>query len=228
MEKISTGTPLDKLLNGGIERDTITNVYGPAGSGKTNVIISTILKCCKEKGKVVYIDTEGSFSLDRFNQLGGTEDDLKRILFVEVHTWDEQNKEMKKLEKIIEKEKISLIAIDSLVSLYRLELDSKNFQMINKQLATQYSILSRITRKQKIPVLVTNQVYGLRDAKIEMTSRTIAKYWSKALVELKKLEKENHRIAVLRKHRSLPEGKTIEFEIVQNGLKETGKFSLFS
>lgn len=227
MEKLKTDTPIDKLLNGGIERDTITNIYGPAGSGKTNVVLTTILGCCRENKKIIYIDTEGSFSLERFNQLGGKEEDLKNINFIEVHSWAEQNKELKKIEKIVEKGNTGLVVIDSLVSLYRLELDAKNFQTINKQLATQYSILSKIARKYKIPILVTNQVYSLRDEKIEMTSRAIAKYWSKALIELKKLEKENQRLAILRKHRSLPEGKKIEFEITQDGLKEIGKFSIF-
>jgi DNA repair protein RadB len=114
-----------------------------------------------------------------------------------------------------------------LVAIYRLELDPENFQAINKQLATQYSVLSKITRKYKIPVIVTNQVYSLKDEKIELTSRAIAKYWSKTLIELKRTEGENQRLAILRKHRSLPEGKTIEFEITQNGLKEKGKFSIF-
>jgi len=30
--KMKTNTPLDKLLDGGLETDAITNVYGPAGS----------------------------------------------------------------------------------------------------------------------------------------------------------------------------------------------------
>ncbi|MEM7819800.1 MAG: DNA repair and recombination protein RadB [Candidatus Aenigmatarchaeota archaeon] len=222
--KLQTNTPIDKLLDGGLEYDTITNIYGPPGSGKTNIALAALLNCVKNK-KVIYMDTEGSFSFERFKQLGGTEKDLKNIIFLDVHSWDEQHKEMQNLENIIKKSDIGLIVIDSLVALYRLELDNENFQKINKQLATQYSILSRITRKFKIPILVTNQVYSLKDEKIEMISRAIAKYWSKTLIELKKLDKENQRIALLRKHRSLPEGKKVEFEITENGLKMIGKFS---
>ncbi len=223
--KFQTDTPIDKLLDGGLETDAITNVYGPAGSGKTNIALATALSCLKAK-KVMYMDTEGSFSLERFKQMGGTDKDLKNIVMIHVHTWQEQNKGMEEVEKIIEKDKIGLIVIDSLVALYRLELDEKNFQTVNKQLATQYSILSKIVRKRAIPVLVTNQIYGAGD-KIELTSRTIAKYWSKTLIELKRTEKENHRMAVLRKHRSLPEGRYVEFEITKDGLKQVGKFSLF-
>ncbi len=144
---------------------------------------------------------------------------------LEVHTWDEQHKTVMKMEKMAEKDKVGLIIIDSLVNLYRLELDKENFQQINKQLATQYSVLSRITRKFKIPILVTNQVYS-RGEEIELTSRTIARYWSKALVELKRTDKENCRLAIVRKHRSVAEGRKIEFEITEKGLKQVGIFSL--
>jgi len=223
MEKLSTNSPLDKILGGGIEINTITNVYGPAGSGKTNIMLLTSL-VASEKKEVIYIDTEGSFSMERFTQIGGTEKNLKNIKFLEIHSWKEQDEKISKLEKTISKN-VGLIVIDSIVALYRLELDQENFQKVNRQLATQYSVLSRISRKYNIPVLVTNQVYGSGE-ETELTSKAIAKYWSKVLVELKKTEKENHRIAILRKHRSMPEGKKIEFEIVENGIKEV-KFGLF-
>ena len=225
MDRLLTNSPLDKLLNGGIERDAITNVYGPAGSGKTNIALVTTIAVSAEK-KVVYMDTEGSFSLERFRQLGGNENNLKNIIFLEIHSWKDQHSQIKKLERVVESQDIGLVVVDSLVALYRLELDQDNFQQINKQLATQYSIFSKIVRKYKIPVLVTNQVYGYRDGdseKIELTSRAISKYWSKTLIELKKAERSNHRFAIVRKHRAVPEGKNIEFKITENELKEIGR-----
>jgi len=222
--KLATNTPLDKLLDGGIEQDAITNVFGPAGTGKTNIVIMTALQCLKTKN-VIYVDTEGSFSLERFYQLGGNDELSKNITFMDPSTWKEQHSQIQKLESKINKN-TGLIIIDSFVSLYRLELNEKNFPLINRQLATQYSILSKITRKDKIPVIVTNQVYSVGD-NIELTSRTIARYWSKALIELKKLEKDNHRIAILRKHRSLPEGGKIEFVIEKDKLRAVGKFEVF-
>lgn len=218
--RLPTNTPLDKIINGGLESDAITNVYGPPGSGKTNIALCAILGQVKSR-KVAYIDTEGSFSLERFQQLGGTEKGMKNILMSEVHDWKAQHRAVQDLEKLVEKENIALVVVDSLVALYRLELDDKNFSLINRQLATQYSILSKIARKHKIPVLVTNQVYT-KDDRVELTSRTIARYWSKTLIELKRLEKDNHRIAIVRKHRSVPESRSVEFQIKEKGLKESG------
>lgn len=229
MQRLATNTPLDKLLNGGIESDVITNVYGPAGSGKTNIGVCTTLSCINKGKDVIYVDTEGSFSLERFNQLGGSEILIKKVILLEPSCWKEQHETITNMEKAIGKKDVGLIIVDSLVSLYRLELSQENFQSINKQLATQYSVLSRIARKRKVPVLVTNQVYSYKigeDEKIELTSRAIAKYWSKTLVELKRTG-TNSRAAIVRKHRSVPENKTIEFEIMEDKLKEVGKLSIF-
>ncbi len=225
MDRLPTCTPLDKIMGGGLELDAITNVYGPPGSGKTNVALCAALEVA-ESGKAVYIDTEGSFSHDRFSQLGGTAQDLKNIFLIEVHDWEAQHKSVLGLEKLVEKEDIRLIVVDSLVALYRLQMDESNFSLVNKQLATQYSVLSRIARTKKIPVLVTNQIYT-KDDKIELTSRTISRYWSKTLIELKKLEKDGYRAAIVRKHRSCPEGKAVEFKIVEKGLEEAKKFDIF-
>ncbi|MBI4895145.1 MAG: DNA repair and recombination protein RadB [Candidatus Aenigmarchaeota archaeon] len=222
VRKFLTNSPLDKLLDGGIECGVITNVYGPAGSGKSNICLTSLLQA---KNKTLYIDSEGSFSLDRFRQIGGDEKKLKNIIFIDVHTWKDQYEQMIRLDKIIQKDKIDIVIVDSIVSLYRLELDNTDKEKVsrtNMQLGAVYSVLSRIARERNIPILVTNQVYGSGED-IEPTSKTIARYWSKCLIEFKKLDKDNCRKAIIRKHRSLPEGKQIDFEIYQKGIKEYRK-----
>src|SRR3989338_4023127 len=156
--KLATRTPLDKLLDGGIETNAITNIYGPAGSGKSNIAIATTLS--NEK-KTIYIDTEGSFSLELFMQLGGDEKKIKRVFFIEPHSWTDQHEKVQNLAGVLDG--VGLIVIDSIVSLYRLELSNDNFQYMNRQLASQYSTLSIICRKMNVPILVTNQVYSIGD-----------------------------------------------------------------
>ena len=200
LSRLSTNSPLDKILGGGLEAGAVTNVFGPPGSGKTNVALITILGC---KNKAVYVDTEGSFSIERFQQLGGDEETLKRIVLLEPTSWAEQNSCIAKLAHELQKDKVDVIVVDSLVALYRLEISDSNFKDVNKELATQYSILSKLARQYNIPVLVTNQVYSKSLAQrtensdqhnseqysgdeVELTSRTIARYWSKCLVEIKR------------------------------------------
>lgn len=235
--RMPTNTPLDKILGGGIETGAVTNIYGPPGSGKTNIALCTLLGC----KKVIYLDTEGSLSTERLAQLGGTEENLKNIVLIEPRTWADQHQQVKRLEKLVERNRIELIIIDSLVALYRLEISDENFQQVNRQLASQYAILSNIARNYKIPVLVTNQVYSMPVSKeaqsnaeikelappdAEPTSRQIARYWSKCMVELKRGSRPSLRQAILRKHRSMAEGKSVEFEITQKGLKEV-RFGIF-
>ena len=220
--------PLDELLNGGIEYQSLTNIYGPAGSGKTNFALLASVSCIKNGKKVIFIDTEGGFSVERFSQITGDVDRFsKKINIYEPKTFEEQDKIIKDLDKKIDPD-VGLIVLDSLVTLYRLKMDKDNFQNANRKLANQLSILSKISREKNIPVLITNQVYSSFDNNtIELVSKDVSKYWSKCLIELMKLER-GKRIAILRKHRSLGEGRSVEFLITENGIVETKKkFNLF-
>ncbi|MBI4895969.1 MAG: DNA repair and recombination protein RadB [Candidatus Aenigmarchaeota archaeon] len=216
VRKRSLGGPIDTLLKGGLECGVVTNVYGPAGSGKSNICM--LATCMLSRfGKVLYIDTEGSFSYDRFRQMGGTAEQLLNILLCNVHDWKEQCAEVQKLSNLADD--VQLIVIDSMVAHYRVELDQKIFRTMNTQLASQYATLSKLARTHGIPVVVTNQVYSTSDEKVGLSSNAVAKYWSKILIELKRLEQENQRMAIIRKHRSMPEGASVKFEIVEHGLQ---------
>ena len=62
MEKLPTGSRiLDNMLHGGYEKDIITTIYGPAGSGKTNLCLLCAMNTAREGKKVIYIDTENNF-----------------------------------------------------------------------------------------------------------------------------------------------------------------------
>ncbi len=221
IERLSSGTKvIDELLNGGAEHTVITNFYGPPGSGKTNLGLLFTLSCLKQ-GNVVYVDTENGFSTERFFQMGGTKEDLKRVLYENPTNFKEQARVIQKLKKLNTK----LIIVDSIVSLYRLELNKDNFTEVNKELANQLATLSFIAKEKKIPVIITNQVYSVNSDEIELSGRDVVKYWSKCLVELKKVD-DNRRLAILRKHRSLPEGIKAEFEITGGGI-DKAKFRIF-
>ena len=220
IERLASNTIIDNLLGGGVEKGAITNFYGPAGSGKTNLALLFVLSCVKN-GCAAYIDTENGFSVERFFQIGGEERDLKRILYINPKNFGEQTKIIRNLKD----KNVKLVVVDSLVALYRLEIDRENFTEINKELANQLATLSAMARKKKIPIIITNQVYSVNSNEIELSGRDIVKYWSKCLVELKRVD-NNRRIAILRKHRSLPEGKKIEFEITGKGI-EKAKFRIF-
>ncbi|MBS3072836.1 DNA repair and recombination protein RadB [Candidatus Pacearchaeota archaeon] len=235
-ERISAGSyDLNKWLFGGYEKDIITTVYGPAGSGKTNLCLLAAVSQAKKGSKVVFIDTEGGFSIDRFKQISGEEDSLSNILILKPTNFDEQKKAFDTLLKTIKSStNVSLIIIDSITMLYRLELSEKEenkIKELNSELSRQLRTLSEISRNRNIPVIITNQVYysflseeefqSGKQKEVNMVGGDILKYWSKCLIELQ--NNKGKRKIVLKKHRSLPE-KEMEFVIDNKGIRKRGLF----
>jgi DNA repair protein RadB len=234
LKRIPSGTDvIEHLLGGGYETDIITTIYGPAGSGKTNLALLAAISIAKGGKKVIYIDTEGGFSVERLKQL--TSDSrkiLENILFLKPTKFSEQKKAFEKLKDIVNKREIGLIVVDTIAMLYRLEL-GKNDDVydVNRELGKQIAYLTEIARKKNIPIIVTNQVYSNFDErdKIRMVGGDIIKYGSKCLVELQNAN-NNKRVAILKKHRSLPQEKQAVFEIKEKGLKlvkQSRGFKLF-
>ncbi|MBA7524776.1 Protein RecA [subsurface metagenome] len=233
--KISTGSyDFNKWLFGGYEKDVITMIAGPPGSGKTNFMILTSCSQARKGNKIIFMDTEGGFSVERVKQIVGEdyEDILKNILLLEPTNFKEQIKNFSNLVEKIKKNHVSLIIIDGMATLYRLELgeviklkDDEKIREVNRKVAEQMRILSEISRKQKIPIIITNQVYGgflsEEDWKkgvqkeVNIVGGDLFKYWSKCIIELKNEGKRKR--AVLLKHRSLPQ-KEIIFEIKNKGI----------
>jgi len=242
-DKISAGSyDLNQFLHGGYETDIISTIYGPGGSGKSNFVMCACVSQTKKGNKVVFIDTEGSFSIERYVQIhGGEKEDIKKdfanVLLLSPTSFSEQEEAFDSLLRWLKSDEISLIIVDSIVMLYRLELgdaisteESEKIRDVNRKLAKQLRSLNEIARKRKIPVLVTNQVYSnfSRDGidegvarEINMVGGDLLKYWSKCLIELQSYY--GKRKMLLRKHRSLPE-KEMGFEIVKQGIRKRGLF----
>ena len=235
--KILTGSAdIDKWLEGGYERGIITMFYGPSATGKSNFMMLAACHQARAK-KIIFIDSEGSFSLDRINQLSNnnSEEILKNIAILNPTSFDEQNKAFEKIQKELQSENIGLIIVDSISMLYRLALaDARKegqeaVQKINSDLANQMKILYEIARKRNIPVLITGQVYNEflseeewlsgKQAGVNVVGGDLLKYWSKCTIELQ-IDKGKKR-ALIKKHRSIQE-KDLYFEIVNEGVRKKG------
>jgi len=229
MGKLSTGSKIiDSLLDGGLEPGVITTLFGPASSGKSNIAMLAAINAAEQGKKVLFIDTEGSFSAERVKQLNKNyEILLKNIVIANPTNFVEQKNYFKKLMDAANHEKAGLIVVDSIVMLYRLQKAEEDISTTNQELASQLAILSEVARKKQIPVLVTNQVYAdfkkdsMRKANgdFRMVGGDLLKYWSKCIVKLEALDAGVRRASIY-KHRSLPEGKFVHFEIKEHGLEE--------
>lgn len=220
VDRISFGcAALDSMLDGGIETGCLTLIYGEAGTGKTSLCLllsCNIVKCGK---KVAYIDTEG-ISLDRLRQIAGADFDLvvKNILFSEVHSFDEQEKMVDKAVKMAEgNPDIGLIVLDSATMYYRLTSRQEE-RSERRSIANQTVKLLSVARKMNIPVLLTSQVYtDVEKGTYEALGGHALHHNAKVIIRLEKLSPGRRR-AVLVKHRHLPEGRTAEFTLTDQGI----------
>lgn len=226
MKRASAGSyDLNRWLHGGYESDIITVIYGPPGSGKTNFCILAAVSQAKKGNKVLFIDSEGGFSVDRISQIAGsqTAEVLKNIVVLKPTNFEEQAEAFTQLSKYV-KNNLGLIVVDGMTILYRLAFaiarqhDEEGIKKVNSELVREMQLLAEISRKNQIPVITTNQVYRWEDEQ-KMVAGDIMKYWCKCLIELS--NEKGKRIARLCKHRSLPESE-MAFYIINEGIKKRG------
>lgn len=239
MGKISAGNyDLNVWLKGGYDSGIVTTFYGGPGSGKTNLCMIAAVSQAKKGNKVIFIDTEGGFSSERVKQLFSSkstngidkdlnvDDVLKNIFVLKPTNFKEQQQSFDQLLKYA-KEQISLIIVDGMTMLYRLDFadarssennNFENIQIVNAALTKQMRLLVEIARKNDIPILVTNQTYNWND-EVRMVAGDIVRYWSKCLIELQ--NDSGKRTAFLRKHRSIGE-RSLAFQIYDGGIRKRG------
>jgi DNA repair protein RadA len=171
MCKCSTGSKnLDKLLGGGVETQALTEFIGEFGSGKTQLCLtlSVIAQLPLEKGglngKVVYIDTEGTFIPERVFEIAGSlgldaHQTLENIFLARAYNSSHQSLLIEHLSQFCPENDVKLVVVDSMIGHFRgeyigRETLSERQQALNNQLHR----LLRLTDAFNIPVIVTNQV----------------------------------------------------------------------
>ena len=222
--KIPSNSSLDVLLAGGFEKGTITQIFGPPTSGKTNITLTLAVNVAKCNKRVIYMDTEGGISIDRIRQIAGPDFSsvANNIIVFEPTNFQEQNDMLRSIDIWLRKnhDDVDLIVIDSAVALYR--VDDMKSSRLNKELGKQMGLLSKIARQYDIAVIVTNQIYSAIDEEgnsdIKAVGGTILQYWSKVIIQLERGDELNQRVATLKRHRSIPEGKQAMFSISSRGI----------
>lgn len=181
---------LDKLLGGGFPTDGVSLIYGEAETGKTSLAVQCTVNCARRGYKSLFIDTDGTFSSERLSQIA--EYDYEKIspllIIMRPTTFQEQVKTMDQLEKMVNK-KFGLIVIDTVTSLYRLELNDPNEAFAsNRELNRQLAVLTQIAKTREVAILVVSQVRSIPlGEKVEMqpVATRVLDYWSDVVLDLK-------------------------------------------
>ena len=154
---ISTGCQaLDEFLQG--YKEELTMIYGPAASGKTTLALHAAISQAEQGKKVLYIDTEGGFNVERITQLNPDPKILDNILLLRITDFMQQRVNFRKLKDLVEKGRINCVIMDTIGMHYRLYLQ-KNSYGANLCLKKQLGILKEISQLN-IPVVITNQIYS--------------------------------------------------------------------
>ncbi|MGB0651692.1 MAG: DNA repair and recombination protein RadB [Thermoplasmatota archaeon] len=219
MRTLTTGCgPLDRLLDGGLETDAVTLVFGESASGKTNLALQCSREALSLGRRVAYVDSEG-VSPQRLQQvLGEQESAAERLLNVFTpFDLEQQDRAVAQATKLPD---LGLVVVDSINAHYRLFLDGDE-RAAQRSLLKQLSHLTQFARRLGVPVLVTGQVYGDEDTTQPFAQRTMS-HLVKASVRFERQDEHGVRKATLVKHRSLPEGRRARFRIGAHGLEGPG------
>ncbi len=208
---------IDFLLGGGIETGTITQLYGPSGTGKTTLCLMFAKNTAKNY-KVAFLDTEG-LSGERVKQIFQDVSLFSNVYVQEVYTFRQQSSAIKEVEKLAKNEKVKLVIVDCFTSLYRSELEDENRQIkVKRELTSQLTYLLGLARKLDLAVLITNQMFtDVKTGLDKPLGGTSIDHLSKTIISLERIGA--FRKATLIKHRYKKEGESCEFQITEKGIE---------
>ena len=233
--KLTTGSKeVDNLIGGGIETQSITEVYGKFASGKTQWCFETAVTCQLPKdqggleGNCLYIDSENSFRPERVisvaQRFGLDENEvLKNIFVARAYNADHQMLLAEKASEMVKEKNIRLVIVDSLTAQFRSEFIGRGQlagrqQKLNKHMRT----LQKLAEMSNVVVLVTNQVMERPDILFgdptAPVGGNVVGHASKTRIYLRK-SKDDKRVAKLVDSPSLPDGEAI-YRVTEKGLED--------
>jgi len=216
---------LDKLLGGGFPAEGVSLVYGEAETGKTSLAVQCAVNCARRGIKSLFIDTDGTFSYERLSQIA--EYDYEKIsplmIIMRPTTFQEQARTIDQLEKVITN-KIGLIVVDTVTSLYRVELDDpKETYAANRELNRQLAVLTQIVKTCGVAALIISQVRSVplgETIEMKPVATRVLNYWSEVVLDMKQTG-QTRVIKVLReKHPSIKGTGFIYIKIESTGITD--------
>lgn len=181
-------------------------VYGEAGTGKTTLVIQTAVEAARRGSKVLYIDTDHSFTHQRFSQLAGEDSDAvsEQILLFFPDTFSAQTSLVESIENYLTAA-TRLVTVDTITSLYRVSLGTaeRTFNL-NRELNRQLAYLSEVALRRKLLVLLTSQVHTRMTfpfGRIEPVARRTLAHWPRTIIRLKNTREQSKKEIVIERRR---------------------------
>ena len=175
---ISVGSEgFNDLIGGGIETQSITEVFGEFGSGKSQISheLAVTVQLPPEKGgldaECVFIDTENTFRPERVEQIANAfeldiEETLQKIHVARAFNSSHQILMAEKINELIQQgNNIKLVIVDSLMAHFRAEYVGRESLAVRQQKLNQHlHALQQIANTYNVAVFITNQVQAKPDS----------------------------------------------------------------
>ncbi|BAF29825.1 DNA repair protein RAD51 homolog B [Oryza sativa Japonica Group] len=174
--QVTTGSrELDKILDGGIETGSITEIYGEFRSGKTQLCHTLCVTCQLPldqgggEGKALYIDAEGTFRpqrllqiADRFGLNGA--DVLENVAYARAYNTDHQSRLLLEAASMMVETRFAIMIVDSATALYRTDFSGRGeLSARQMHLAKFLRSLQKLADEFGVAVVITNQVVAQVD-----------------------------------------------------------------
>ncbi len=173
---LTTGSvEIDKLLEGGIETGSITEVFGEFRTGKTQLCHTLCVTCQMAvteggaEGKAIYIDTEGTFRPNRLQAIAerfGLDPTvaLENVAYARAHNSEHQMELLKVAAAIMAQDRYALLVVDSATALFRTDYTGRGeLSERQMQMAQFLRQLTRLAEEFGVAVFITNQVVANPD-----------------------------------------------------------------
>ncbi len=234
--RLTSGSKVvDRLLDGGLETQTITEFYGEYGTGKSQIChqLCVNVQLPPERGGLngaaLYVDTENTFRTERILQMSrflglDPQQVVKNIIYAEAYTSDHQMFLLDKADEVIKANNVKLIIVDSLTAHFRSEYIGREMlaprqQKLNKHMHK----LIGLARAFNAVAVVTNQVMAKPDVffgdAVHPIGGHIVGHTSHTRLYLRRAAHGPVRIARLVSSPYLPEGEEI-FKVTENGIED--------
>eukprot|EP00033_Pygsuia_biforma_P001575 GCRY01001774.1.p1 GENE.GCRY01001774.1~~GCRY01001774.1.p1 ORF type:complete len:339 (+),score=93.28 GCRY01001774.1:170-1186(+) len=173
---LSTGSSeLDKLLGGGVETGSLTELFGEFRTGKTQICHTLCVTCQLPlengggEGKALYVDTEGTFRPERLLAIAerfglNGQDVLDNVAFARAYNSDHQNQLLVQASAMMAESRYALLIVDSATALYRTDFSGRGeLSARQMHLGRFLRQLQRLADEYGVAVVLTNQVVAQVD-----------------------------------------------------------------
>ncbi len=166
---------LDKLLGGGLETGSITELFGEFRTGKTQLCHTLAVTCQLPveqgggSGKCLYIDTEGTFRPERLEPIArrfnlNPEAVLDNIAYARAYNSDHQTALLAQASAMMAESRYALLIVDSATALYRTDFAGRGeLSARQMHLARFLRTLLRLADEFGVAVVISNQVVAQVD-----------------------------------------------------------------